>query len=505
MARGQKISVIRWLRGMVCTDSKAETDQQLLERFIRERDEDAFTTILKRHGPMVLGVCRRILGNAQEAEDAFQATFLILLRQVSAVRWQKSASGWLYEVARQVAIKAGMAIAKRRQLDQERLHMPETLISADANATEMRILLDEEVQRLPAKFRDAVVLCYLEGKTYEEASRQLGVGTGMVSKRLAKARDLLRSRLARRGAFVSASAVALAAASQATAAVTPSLTAATLEAVVAAAGKGLVAGAVSTSVAVLVKSVTRAMFWSKVKTAAVVLLTTAVIAAGGGAIAYQAWSADVPSEAEAPKQAEKPLPETAEPPLQQAKRDEPIRPTEESAKPGETRAPCFVASSSIEVALTAQVRVKKDAYALDLGGLSAEEFLQRVRAANNPSEIPDTPTVDLELELKNVGKEPLMIRMIGENGGTETPVPEVRLAAGEVRVVPLRDSLGTYMRKTYFYRGMFYRDKSGKYVCVLPINYFLSAAPVPKNGAVEKFRAVQITAAVPLHLSVNAR
>jgi RNA polymerase sigma factor (sigma-70 family) len=201
--------VLRRLRGLAASAAAGElTDRQLLERFAAGHEEEAFALLVRRHGPMVLGVCRRLLRQEQDAEDAFQATFLVLARKAAAVSWEGSVGGWLYQVAGRVARKARAAAARRR--DQERQVAPMSALSPeDAPARrELQTLLDEEVRRLPEKYRAPVVLCYLEGKSHVEAARQLAWPVGTVKGRLARARQQLRTRLARRGLALAAVAVA---------------------------------------------------------------------------------------------------------------------------------------------------------------------------------------------------------------------------------------------------------------------------------------------------------
>jgi RNA polymerase sigma factor (sigma-70 family) len=176
-----------------------EDDCRLLARFASQRDETAFEAVLRRHGPMVLGVCRRILRDEHVAEDAFQATFLVLARRAAAVPWRESVASWLYTVAQRIALKARIQNNRRRACETEILDMPTAEAKTEGTCHDLRPLLDEELGRLPQKYREPIVLCYLEGKTYDEAARQIGCPAGTVSGRLARARDLLRSRLSRRG------------------------------------------------------------------------------------------------------------------------------------------------------------------------------------------------------------------------------------------------------------------------------------------------------------------
>jgi RNA polymerase sigma factor (sigma-70 family) len=174
------------------------SDRELLDRFHRQRDQAAFEVILRRHGPMVLGVCRRILPQAHDAEDAFQATFLVLVRKAGVLRDPGLLANWLYGVAYRVARKARARLARRSEYERQAASMPAADVPLDLAWREMRSLLDEELQALPAKYQAPLVLCYLEGLSNEEAARRLGWPSGSISYRLAKGRELLRQRLARR-------------------------------------------------------------------------------------------------------------------------------------------------------------------------------------------------------------------------------------------------------------------------------------------------------------------
>ncbi|HJT76971.1 MAG TPA: sigma-70 family RNA polymerase sigma factor [Gemmataceae bacterium] len=174
-----------------------ESDRLLLDRFVRHQDEKAFAALVGRHGPMVLAVCRRILGNVQDAEDAFQATFLVLVRRAHSLREPALLGNWLYGVACRTARKARAQAARRQQMERQAAAMPVDEPGTDDKGRELRALLDEELQTLPPKYRAPLVLCYLEGLTNEEAARRLGWPTGSISYRLARGRELLRERMRR--------------------------------------------------------------------------------------------------------------------------------------------------------------------------------------------------------------------------------------------------------------------------------------------------------------------
>ena len=199
-----------------------QTDDQLLEAFIRRRDCQALDCLVRRHAPMVWGVCRRTLAN-HDAEDAFQATFLVLVRRAASIRSRDLLANWVYGVAHKTATKARQTALKRSAREQQMLAMPEaTTDPHDPEfAPELRVLLDEELSRLPDKYRIAVVLCDLEGRSRAEAAQRLGLPEGTVASRLAKARSLLAARLARHGLTLSAATLGTALAAEATAAALP--------------------------------------------------------------------------------------------------------------------------------------------------------------------------------------------------------------------------------------------------------------------------------------------
>src|SRR5262249_51181418 len=155
----------------------------------------AFAALLRRHGPMVLGVCRRLVSNASDAEDAFQATFLVLARKAASVVPRELVGNWLYGVAYRTALKAEALSARRRAVERQVEAVPDPPTSPEQVGRDLRPLLDRELERLPAKYRVPVVLCDLEGRTRREVAGQLGIPEGTLSSRLAAARKLLAGRL----------------------------------------------------------------------------------------------------------------------------------------------------------------------------------------------------------------------------------------------------------------------------------------------------------------------
>ncbi len=189
------------------------SDEDLLEQFLEssgERAEDAFAALMRRHGPMVLGVCRHVLGRQQDAEDAFQATFLVLARKAGSIRARNVLGRWLYEVAFRIAVRARATMVRRQTQERQGAEMSAVAPDQDHTWEEFGPLLHEELRRLPDKYRTPVILCYLEGKTNEEAAQLLKWPVGTVKGRLSRARDLLRSRLDRRGITLSLAFLAVA-------------------------------------------------------------------------------------------------------------------------------------------------------------------------------------------------------------------------------------------------------------------------------------------------------
>jgi RNA polymerase sigma factor (sigma-70 family) len=269
------------------------TDAQLLDRFLSERDEGAFDVLVHRHGPMVLGVCRRVLADAHDADDAFQATFLILVRRAGSIRRRELVGSWLYGVAYRAALEARMA---RRRSRERQLHpMPEPMAPAASSDEDARSVLDEEIERLPERFRVPVVLCDVQGRTRREAAQLLGVPEGTVSGRLTTARRKLAQRLRRRGIVLSAAALAaLLAKNTAAAAVPAPLAAATLNAMRAiAAGPAPIAGVVSAKVAALTEGVFKTMLLARLKSVLLVLLVAAALGGAGALMTYHGRTASL--------------------------------------------------------------------------------------------------------------------------------------------------------------------------------------------------------------------
>jgi RNA polymerase sigma factor (sigma-70 family) len=277
----------------------AVSDAELLGRFVRQRDEAAFADLMARHGPMVFGVCRHLLRHVQDAEDAFQATFLVLARKAGQIGRREMLANWLYGVAVRVAARARRTATRRHTHEITDMERVAAATGGSSEATDLSATVTEVVQRLPAKYRGPIILCYLEGRTNEEAATELRCPIGTVKGRLARAREMLRKGLIRRGLALSTAALSAALSAQALAApLSPVLIDSTLRAAVCfAAGDAAAGGFVSTQAAALTKGVLHTMFVTKMKTVAVLILALAIIAGGVGMFAYHLQA----TEAEAKK------------------------------------------------------------------------------------------------------------------------------------------------------------------------------------------------------------
>jgi RNA polymerase sigma factor (sigma-70 family) len=269
-------------RAALRRDEAGLTDGQLLDAYIRSREEAAFAALLRRHGPMVWGVCCRILGNGGDAEDAFQATFLVLVRKAASVVPREQIVNWLYGVARQTAVKARVMAVKRKVREKQVKDMPEPTIAEQNGRGDMLPLLDQELGRLPDKYRMAIVLCDLEGKSYREAARQLSCPEGTLAARLVRGRAMLAKRLARHGLAVTSGALSMLLSQGASADVPASVVSSTIKAAnLLMAGQTAAAGAISAKVAGLTEGVLKTMLLSKLKIATALFVIAAAAGAGG--------------------------------------------------------------------------------------------------------------------------------------------------------------------------------------------------------------------------------
>jgi RNA polymerase sigma factor (sigma-70 family) len=294
MANGQLHAVMHHLRRLIDpAAADGVSDAVLLERFVRRRDAAAFELLVRRHERMVHGVCRRVLRDADDADDAFQATFLVFVRKAGSISKRASVAGWLYRVAYRVALRA-RAGAARRATQPLPFEPVATADGPDEQAAwrDLRPLLDAEVNRLPEKYRVPVVLCYLESRTYEEAARHLGCSRGTLSTRLTRARELLRRRLTRRGLVLTGGLLAALLAEQAAPAALPAaLVNASVQAALSFAAGKTAADLVSAKVLTLTQGALNAMLLTKLKVVAAVLTAVAVLGLGTGALTYRAVAA----------------------------------------------------------------------------------------------------------------------------------------------------------------------------------------------------------------------
>ena len=278
---GQQLEVL-WTSGTLT----GLNDAQLVARFAGLRDataQSAFRELMNRHGPMVMGVCRQILRQPHDADDAFQATFLVLVRKGGSIRVGESLAPWLYAVAYRTAQRARIIASRYRVTPVEQLEKPVESAADDLGRFDLRRLLHEELNRLPGKYREPIVLCHLEGKTHEEAARLLHWPVGTVSGRLSRGREILRSRLERRGLAVP-SAILTAPWLNVTKTVPNPLVESTLTvAIGSAAGQSLSAAVLS-----LTHGVLRAMLLNAFKTASIALLLVGGITSG--AVVWARWA-----------------------------------------------------------------------------------------------------------------------------------------------------------------------------------------------------------------------
>jgi RNA polymerase sigma factor (sigma-70 family) len=331
MAAAQLGAVLQHIRTLAADPKVSEqTDGALLRAFLGHNDQAAFEALLRRHGPMVLSDCRRSLGNVHDAEEALQATFLVLARQASSIRKQESLAGWLHGVAYRMANHAKRAAARRRGHEARVSPTQPQDPALCAAWQELQVLLDEEIQGLPETLRAPFVLCCLENKSSAEAAGQLGVKEATLRMRLSRGRKLLRERLTRRGVALAAALGAVALGTDvASAAVPGSVVVSTAKAATSiAAGQAAAAGLVPPNVAALTEGMLKAMVATKRKIAAVVLLVLLLVGTGTGTLAVLRCSGAAPppltpqaSQGAAPEASKKEQPQAADAPGNQEAKD----------------------------------------------------------------------------------------------------------------------------------------------------------------------------------------
>jgi RNA polymerase sigma factor (sigma-70 family) len=276
--------VVRHLRRLARpADEAARTDAELVKTFAERHDEAAFEALLTRHGPMVLGLCQRLLRNSHDAEDAFQATFLVLVRKAGSLRERDLLGNWLYGVAYRIAVRLRASNARRQARERLDSDRAAGATCPEPRDQELGWLLQEELGRLPDKYRRPVVLCYVEGHTNEEAARQLSWPLGTVKGRLTRARELLRRRLTRRGVQLSSAALAAALSQTPVQALPPPLIVSTVKVAQAlATGKAAALGGLSPAVLALVQGFLSAARIARATRLTVLAVTLAVLMPGAG-------------------------------------------------------------------------------------------------------------------------------------------------------------------------------------------------------------------------------
>jgi RNA polymerase sigma factor (sigma-70 family) len=299
VATEQSNRVVRYLCGVALRQGCATlTDGQLLDRFLAQRDDASFESLIQRHGPMVLGVCRRVLRNEADAEDAFQATFLVLVRKAASIVPRGMVGNWLYGVAHNTARKAKVMNSKRRARERQAGTRPRPEARAD-DWQRLQAVLDDELSRLPEKYRAPIVLCELEGKSIKEAARRLGWVQGTLAGRLSRGRTLLARRVARHGLTISGLALAGLHGSTATARVPAQLVGSTVQAATAfAAGQAAAVGVVPAHVAALSEGVLKGMLLTKMKITTAAVLVVVAMGAGTGEFAFRTQAAQQPASAQ---------------------------------------------------------------------------------------------------------------------------------------------------------------------------------------------------------------
>jgi RNA polymerase sigma factor (sigma-70 family) len=312
MPKAQLGTVVRYLRDVASrANCVAQTDRELLGAFMGRRDQAAFSALVKRHGPLVLAVCRRMLRNQQDSEDAFQATFLVLARQAASIRKEESLASWLHGVAYRMSSNARRAAARRRKYESQALAREVSNPSWTVAWQEVQLLVDEEIQRLPSIYREAFIQSCLENRSCVDVAQSLGQNEATVRSRVARARKQLQKRLVQRGISLSAVLSCVAIGSEAGAAEVPAaLMQATVNAAVTWTQGSAAAGLVSAEVATLVKGATKSVLYAKLKLGAVVLLALGVGTASIGVPRHQVLAgAEQRPENEPPREVEAKQPE----------------------------------------------------------------------------------------------------------------------------------------------------------------------------------------------------
>ena len=296
MANGPLSSVVEPLGTSCPGDAGGPSDRELLERFIQHRDEEAFAALVHRYGPLVLGVCRRVLRNWDDAQDAFQVTFLVLASKVATLQEPELLANWLYGVAYRTAVKTRGRTARQRACERQAAGMIAPVPQPPEDEREILAVLEEELNHLPERYRILLVLCYLQGKTHEQAARELGYPIGSMSWRVGRAREMLRKRMSRRGlAFPAGLFALLLAYGVARAAVVPAeLTAATVRvAVDFAIGEAPAAAGLSASTIALTREILNVLPEKpRGRRVAALVLAALLSLLAVGLLAYRVWGSE---------------------------------------------------------------------------------------------------------------------------------------------------------------------------------------------------------------------
>jgi RNA polymerase sigma factor (sigma-70 family) len=291
---------LEWARSTIRDrELSALSDAELLSHFLESREEASFAAIVKRHGPLVLGVCKRFLRNHHDAEDAFQAVFLVLMKRADSIKPRAQLASWLYGVAYKTAYKTRQYLGKHRVRERAAIRLFGRPDASDGQWDDFWFILDQELNRLPSKYRDPIILCDLDGRSRREAAHVLGILDGTLSGRLTRGRRQLAARLTRRGVSLSGAVMAaLLVNESARAAMPPGLAATTVRGALAFSCKGTL---FSSSGAVAIPSITRgvihSMFMTKLwQAASVLFVAAALVGAGGTVLAYRGSGSDSATE-----------------------------------------------------------------------------------------------------------------------------------------------------------------------------------------------------------------
>ncbi len=454
--------LVQHLRDAARPPDAGLTDGELLDLFLAQRDEAAFAELVRRHGPMVLGVCRRVLRDAHEAEDAFQATFLVLARKADSVRPREMVGNWLHGVAYRTALKAKSLAARRREKERQVREMsrPEPL---DPEALDdLRARLDRELQRLPADYRAAVVLCDLEGKPRQEAAFQLGLPEGTLSSRLSRGRRLLAQRLAGGDALPAGALAALLCDGGASAAVPSPLLMSTSKAGALVAAGQAVSAVAPAKVAALTEGVLQAMFVEKVKL--LLAWAVAVVVVGVGSLVAPIAFLGEPTGAaepignrhflrtphtlpEAPVEVASPAAQDEKPKRGKREKPKPAEKEKKQAQPGRARAEEAITKSFttkgkgrvVVETFNGPVEVKTGA-----AGTTSVRVVKSAEAATKEAAEEGIKNVDVELKqegdtVRVTAKTMGEMRQVNRGASVEVEVPpgaalELRSSNGKVAV-----------------------------------------------------------------------